>query len=285
MVHTNTQPTAKKVSSKADDINIFSFKILFDTLKDQDDMFEIDKWAWQKIDDARKKVEAPPIKTPRKSEVESPKRNVAFFPIKNVHYFDRGDIEEVEHENSCIALLYNDGQTLQALNQRVIEQSSRSLDIHCVPFENYAIIVEIEYSFKRVKAVGVTSIGIRGRDSVSVVTHKKDKLLDPNCVLGYYTIPSRKLVSKIRDMMRVQVLIEGSMNSSNPYFLSSRRRTFTGGFILDMGIHYIAGLRMVSFSFYIMSKLRTTVYFGVISLYPDLLTTQVACVNEFGHQV
>ncbi|GJY65661.1 hypothetical protein Tco_0467899 [Tanacetum coccineum] len=40
-----------------------------------------------------------------------------------------------------IALLDNDGQTLKALNQRVIEQSSRSLDIHCVSFENNAISV------------------------------------------------------------------------------------------------------------------------------------------------
>nr|GEV98317.1 NAD(P)-binding Rossmann-fold superfamily protein [Tanacetum cinerariifolium] len=96
-------------------------------------------------------------------------------------------------------------------------------------------------------------------------------------------VESRKLVSEIGDMMSVQVIIEGSMNSSNPYFSSSWRRNFTGGFILDMGVHYIAGLRMVSFSFHIMSKLKTNVYFA--SLYPDLPTTQVVCVREFGHQV
>ncbi|GJT18943.1 hypothetical protein Tco_0877649 [Tanacetum coccineum] len=48
-VHTNTQLAAKKVSSKSDDINIISFKNLFDALKGQDDMFETDKSAWQKI--------------------------------------------------------------------------------------------------------------------------------------------------------------------------------------------------------------------------------------------
>ncbi|GJS01559.1 hypothetical protein Tco_0318067 [Tanacetum coccineum] len=37
----------------------------------------------------------------------------------------------------------NDGQTLEALNQRVIEQSSRYLDIHYVPFENNAISLSI----------------------------------------------------------------------------------------------------------------------------------------------
>ncbi|GKE28746.1 hypothetical protein Tco_1444130, partial [Tanacetum coccineum] len=42
-------------------------------------------------------------------------------------------------QSEGIALLDNDGQTLEALNQRVIEKSSRSLDIHCVSFENNAI--------------------------------------------------------------------------------------------------------------------------------------------------
>ncbi|GJN28724.1 hypothetical protein PR202_gb16881 [Eleusine coracana subsp. coracana] len=40
-------------------------------------------------------------------------------------------------------------------------------------------------------------------------------------------------------------VIQGSMNSSNPYFSSSWRRNFVGGFILDMGVHFIAGLRMI----------------------------------------
>uniref|UniRef100_A0A1J3H032 Glucose--fructose oxidoreductase n=1 Tax=Noccaea caerulescens TaxID=107243 RepID=A0A1J3H032_NOCCA len=54
-----------------------------------------------------------------------------------------------------------------------------------------------------------------------------------------------KLVAEIGDMMNVQLIIEGSMNSSNPYFSSSWRRNLGGGFILDMGVHYIAGLRML----------------------------------------
>ncbi|OVA06659.1 Oxidoreductase [Macleaya cordata] len=58
-------------------------------------------------------------------------------------------------------------------------------------------------------------------------------------------VECKKLMNGIGDMMSVQVIIEGSMNSSNPYFSSSWRRSFTGGFILDMGVHYIAGLRMV----------------------------------------
>lgn len=58
-------------------------------------------------------------------------------------------------------------------------------------------------------------------------------------------VECKRLVAEVGDMMSVQVIIEGSMNSSNPYFSSSWRRNFTGGFILDMGVHYIAGLRML----------------------------------------
>lgn len=59
-------------------------------------------------------------------------------------------------------------------------------------------------------------------------------------------VEGRKLVADIGDMMSIQVMVECSMNSSNPYFSSSWRRNFTGGFILDMGVHFIAGLRMLA---------------------------------------
>ncbi|GAY49877.1 hypothetical protein CUMW_122420 [Citrus unshiu] len=59
-------------------------------------------------------------------------------------------------------------------------------------------------------------------------------------------VECKKLIAEIGDMMSVQVIVEGSMNSSNPYFSSSWRRNFTGGFILDMGVHFIAGLRMIT---------------------------------------
>ncbi|KAG8638251.1 uncharacterized protein YMR315W isoform X2 [Manihot esculenta] len=58
-------------------------------------------------------------------------------------------------------------------------------------------------------------------------------------------VEGKKLLPEIGDMMSVQVIVEGSMNSANPYFSSSWRRNFIGGFILDMGVHFIAGLRML----------------------------------------
>nr|GFB26024.1 zinc knuckle CX2CX4HX4C [Tanacetum cinerariifolium] len=51
-------------------------------------------------------VEAPPKKTPRKNgiwsgkKVDYPKRNVVFSPKTKVYYFDREDIEKVEHGNA-----------------------------------------------------------------------------------------------------------------------------------------------------------------------------------------
>nr|GEZ01135.1 hypothetical protein [Tanacetum cinerariifolium] len=58
------------------------------------------------VNGARKKVEAPLKKTPRKTGIwscrkaDSPKINIAFFPEMKVHYFDRDDIKEVKHENA-----------------------------------------------------------------------------------------------------------------------------------------------------------------------------------------
>ncbi|KAL8529526.1 hypothetical protein ACS0TY_006812 [Phlomoides rotata] len=58
-------------------------------------------------------------------------------------------------------------------------------------------------------------------------------------------VEGKKLMAEIGDIINFHVIIEGSMNSSNPYFSSSWRRDFVGGFILDMGVHYISGLRML----------------------------------------
>ncbi|KAG6403142.1 hypothetical protein SASPL_135359 [Salvia splendens] len=59
-------------------------------------------------------------------------------------------------------------------------------------------------------------------------------------------VEGKKLMAEIGDIINIHVIIEGSMNNSNPYYSSSWRRGFDGGFILDMGVHFISGLRMVS---------------------------------------
>ncbi|GFP97532.1 probable serine/threonine-protein phosphatase 2a regulatory subunit b'' subunit ton2 [Phtheirospermum japonicum] len=59
-------------------------------------------------------------------------------------------------------------------------------------------------------------------------------------------VEGRKLMAEIGDVINIHVIIEGSMNSSNPYYSSSWRRDFSGGFILYMGVHFIYGLRMLA---------------------------------------
>nr|GEX40516.1 hypothetical protein [Tanacetum cinerariifolium] len=103
MTHTNTQLPAKKAWQNNNNIEnneIDSEEVENDFVEDNGKPMD------GLIDDARKKVEAPPKKTLRKTGIwsgrktDSPKRNVAFSPKTKVHYFDREDIEEVEHDNA-----------------------------------------------------------------------------------------------------------------------------------------------------------------------------------------
>ena len=51
-------------------------------------------------------------------------------------------------------------------------------------------IYQIEYAFKAINAFGFTSIAIKGKDSVVVITQKKipDKLIIPSSVTSIYNI-------------------------------------------------------------------------------------------------
>ncbi|GJS16346.1 hypothetical protein Tco_0410818 [Tanacetum coccineum] len=102
------------------DLKYVSLKNSFAALRNEDDIFDVnnvqrkkdDTFGSSNHDSDNEEVEevfiekAPPKKTPRKigiwssRKADSPKRNVAFSPETKVHYFDRDDIEEVEHENA-----------------------------------------------------------------------------------------------------------------------------------------------------------------------------------------
>lgn len=71
-----------------------------------------------------------------------------------------------------------------------MSRGSSGYDRHITIFSPEGRLYQVEYAFKAVKGAGITSIAVRGKDSVCFVTQRKaaDKLIDPTSVTHMYKV-------------------------------------------------------------------------------------------------
>ncbi|OMO72296.1 hypothetical protein CCACVL1_17866 [Corchorus capsularis] len=141
-------------------------------------------------------------------------------------------------------------QDASLLAVAVVLASQAQVDISLKLLKGGKHVIQVEFchmvaNFIDTSLKGTTDIETALANYNSICTHPGQPIwaVAENYRFEQAFVESKKLMAE--DMINVQVLFEGYMNSSSPFFSSSWRRNIEGGFIFDAGVHFIAGLRMM----------------------------------------
>mmetsp|Transcript_2656 Transcript_2656/g.3007 ORF Transcript_2656/g.3007 Transcript_2656/m.3007 type:complete len:247 (-) Transcript_2656:545-1285(-) len=157
--------------------------------------------------------------------------------------------------------------------------SGSGYDRHITVFSPEGRLYQVEYAFKAVKAAGLTSIGVRGKDCVAVVTQKKipDKLIDPTCVSHMFK------VTKSIGMLTTGMKADSAMLVSRAREEAAKFR-FTYGY--EMPVDYLAKVMADHAQIYTQhAYMRPLGVSNIFLAYDDELGAQLFKTDPAGYYV